>query len=151
MYEQRVNRFLTYMDKEKIEVAFVSLPRTVYYFTGYLTNPHERFYGLLLQRGKEPAFIMPELDYENAIQKSVIKNIFTYKDADNPLSILQDLLPKHIVKFGIQKEHLSLLRFNQIQSITEVDLYIDIESKVNQMIQIKTEKEIEKIKKAIQI
>ncbi|MEI3613588.1 M24 family metallopeptidase [Pseudogracilibacillus sp. SO30301A] len=147
----RLKKFHKYMEKECLDAVFITLPRSVYYFTGFNTNPHERFFGLYLVLGEEPVLIVPELDLEKATLKSNVQNILTHRDGDNPLKILKELTTQRIGKCGVQKEHLTLARFEEIDSVIMAESYINVDEEIQKMNVIKSQDEIVKIKEAIRI
>lgn len=149
--QSRLKRLHTYMEKEDIDLIFITLPRSVYYFTNFNTNPHERFFSLCVPRDAEPVLIIPELDLEDAMKKSNVKNIRTHKDDENPLDILRELFNKKISKCGIQKEHMTLTKFEEIDSVIKASKYVDLEKEIQKMKAVKSKDEVDKIRNAIRI
>ncbi|AOV09266.1 M24 family metallopeptidase [Sporosarcina ureilytica] len=139
------------MERENLDLVFVTLPRSIYYFTNFNTNPHERFFCLYIPIDGEPVLILPELDLEEATKKSNVKNIRTHRDNENPMDILRELTSQQIERCGIQKEHMSLSRYEAINNVIGAKNYIDIEDEIQDMKALKSSGEIEKIKNAIRI
>lgn len=77
------------MAGEGLDALLVTDPKHVYYLTGFASNPHERFLGLLLIRGEVPVLIVPALDAEAAHAASSVTSILTHSDTDNPYELLK--------------------------------------------------------------
>ena len=76
------------MKQSGIDTMLITDPKHVYYLTGFLSDPHERFLGAVLQTGHEPFLLVPALDEEAARAASDITDIITHQDTDNPYQIL---------------------------------------------------------------
>lgn len=103
LYQERIQRILAYLQKQGIDAALITLPKHVYYLTGFLTEPHERFMGLVIPAAGEPSLIVPALDREAAAEASGIKQILTHTDTDNPYEVLKQALPSGLNKLGLEK------------------------------------------------
>ncbi|WJQ83810.1 aminopeptidase P family N-terminal domain-containing protein [Brevibacillus brevis] len=64
--QERLEKLHAYMESRKLDALIITHPKNVYYFTGFLTEPHERFMGLVLVRGESPFLFVPLLDGEKA-------------------------------------------------------------------------------------
>ena len=137
--------------KEELEMVLLTLPRTIHYFTGFNTNPHERFFCLFIPLDGNPVLIIPELDLDEASRKSCIQDLRTHKDNEDPMEIVRSLTKKRIGKCGVEKGHLTLSRFEEITSVIEANTYVNVEDKIQKMKVIKSPDEIAKIRQAIRI
>ncbi|MFF2908795.1 M24 family metallopeptidase [Paenibacillus sp. NPDC057934] len=115
------------LTSEGLDALLVTDPKHVYYLTGFASNPHERFLGLLLVRGEDPVLIVPALDAEAAQAASSVKNIATHSDTDNPYDLLrQRLQDQKLGAFGMEKEHFTVSRFEQLASAVPAEHFSDI-------------------------
>lgn len=131
--------------------VLVTDPKHVYYLTGFATNPHERFLGLVLQPDEEPALILPALDEEKARTASSVSRLIAHTDSDDPYALLQKLLDGRGGTVGIEKEHLSVARFDRIrQAAPEAD-YIDIGPALRAMRSRKTPDEVQRMRRAAEL
>ncbi|MFC5602475.1 M24 family metallopeptidase [Sporosarcina koreensis] len=146
----RIEKFIEYMEVNEIDIAFITLPNSIYYFTGFNSNPHERFFSLLISLDKNPVLILPELDLDGATSKSSIQNFLSYKDDEDPMEIVKGFV-KRKKKCGLEKSHLTMSRFEGISSAINAMTYVDIDEAIQKMKVIKSQDEVEKIKKAIHI
>lgn len=147
----RMNKLYAYMDNKNLEAMLITSPKHVYYLTGFATDPHERFLGLLLAQGEEALLLLPELDYEAAHADSTVKNIHTHSDTDNAYEILSKLMPRGIRHLGVEKDDISVQRFEAICEAVGATTYSDIGSPLREMRAIKTPGEIMRMKRAAHI
>ncbi|EMT50771.1 MULTISPECIES: M24 family metallopeptidase [Brevibacillus] len=151
MYQERIQRILAYLQKQGIDAALITLPKHVYYLTGFLTEPHERFMGLVIPAAGEPSLIVPALDREAAAEASGIKQILTHTDTDNPYEVLKQALPSGLNKLGLEKSHMTLDRFETMSALVSAGSYVDIEEPLREMRLIKTADEVARIKHAVKL
>ncbi|MFJ7936697.1 M24 family metallopeptidase [Sporosarcina sp. NPDC096371] len=147
----RIKKFYEYMEAKELDMVFVTLPRSIHYFTGFNTNPHERFFCLFMPLIGDPVLILPELDLDEASRKSCIKKLRTHKDNEDPMEIVTDLTKKNAKKCGVEKEHLTLMRFEEIAGVVEAETYVNVESEIQKMKVIKSSDEVASIRQAIRI
>lgn len=137
------------MEKEAIDAVLITLPKNVYYFSGFLTEPHERFMGLVLIRGEEPFLFLPLLDSEKAQAVSSVTKIYSHRDSENPYEVLQRYLPASISRLGLEKGHLTATSYEAILATVPVKEILDIETQLRDMRMTKSPDEIATIKQAI--
>ncbi|AMQ04970.1 M24 family metallopeptidase [Sporosarcina psychrophila] len=147
----RIKKFYEYMEEEELDMVFLTLPRTIHYLTGFSTNPHERFFSLFIPLVGDPVLIIPELDLNEASCKSCVQNLLTHKDNEDPMEILRRLTKKKAGKCGLEKEHLTLSRFEEIASVVEASIYINVDDEIQKMKVIKSPEEVARIRQAIRI
>lgn len=140
------------MAAASLDALLVTDPKHVYYLTGFASNPHERFLGLLLIRGEEPVLIVPALDAEAAHAASSVKTILTHSDTDNPYALLKSrfgsVSPGSI---GIEKEHFSVSRYELLAEAVAAGSYQDIGHLLRAMRAVKTPEEVRIMKHAAEL
>ncbi|OBZ11582.1 metallopeptidase [Bacillus sp. FJAT-27264] len=140
------------LTSEGLDALLVTDPKHVYYLTGFASNPHERFLGLLLVRGEVPVLIVPALDAEAAHAASSVKNIATHSDTDNPYDLLrQRLQGKKLGAVGIEKEHFTVSRFEQLAAAVPAERFSDIGHLLRSMRAKKTPEEVAAMKHAAEL
>ncbi|WP_025696027.1 M24 family metallopeptidase, partial [Paenibacillus durus] len=139
------------MAVEGLDALLITDPKHVYYLTGFASNPHERFLGLLLSRGEEPVLIVPALDAESAHASSTVSKIVTHSDTDDPYSLLKNHLGSKLGKLGIEKEHVSVARFELLSKAAPADSFADIGPLLRRMRAIKSPGEIERMEHAAKL
>ncbi|MDP5276498.1 M24 family metallopeptidase [Chengkuizengella axinellae] len=147
----RIEKLYDYMDQNSVDVLLITQPQNVYYFTGFLTDPHERFMGFVLVKGEDPFLFVPLLDAENAESVSSVGKIYSHDDAENAYEVLQRYLPSSIQCFGLEKNHLTVKNYESILAVAGADEIHEIDELLQDMRISKSQGEITKIKKAIDI
>lgn len=145
---KRLEREIT---AEGMDALLVTDPKHVYYLTGFASNPHERFLGLLLERGEEPVLIVPALDAESARAASSVQTIVTHTDTDNPYKLLSRQLKGKPGKLGIEKEQMSLARFELLSEEVPAAGFSDIGPMLRKMRAIKSPAEIDRMVHAAEL
>lgn len=151
MNMSRIKQLNTYMEQNQLDAILVTLPKHVYYLTGFLSDPHERFMGLVLTRGEEPVLIVPALDKEAAAAASGMQKILTHTDTENAFEVLKRALPVSLARMGLEKSHFTLTRFEDMERIVHASEFVDIDAPLKDMRMIKTADEVLRIKRAIQV
>ena len=140
------------MAGRELDALLVTDPKHVYYLTGFASNPHERFLGLLLVRGEEPVLIVPALDAEAAQAASSVTTILTHSDTDNPYNLLKEQLSHtSLGKLGIEKEHFSVARYELLTASVPVKQIDDIGPLLRSMRAKKTPDEVQRMKHAAEL
>lgn len=147
----RITKVYKYMEQHSLDLVMITLPRSIYYLTGFNTNPHERFFCLYIPLKGEPGLIIPELDLEDAKAKSSVTILHTHKDDENPMNILKRLNFGKIKRCGVEASYMTLKWFEDISTAIDIEKYIDIEEPLQNMKMIKTDNELDMIRHSIDI
>ncbi|MHA0856588.1 M24 family metallopeptidase [Paenibacillus sp. CMAA1364] len=139
------------MGQQKLDAIIITDPKHIYYLTGFASDPHERFLGLALIHGEEPILIVPALDSEAAHAASNVANIVTHTDTDHPYDLLHQQLGSSIQSLGIEKDQLTVSRFELLQQSIGAHIYQDIGPILKRMRAQKTPDEVVRMKQAIQL
>ncbi|MET3290136.1 UNVERIFIED_CONTAM: Xaa-Pro dipeptidase [Brevibacillus sp. OAP136] len=151
MDQQKLQTLHTYMNEQGLDAMLLTTPKHVYYLTGFLSDPHERFLGLVIPKQGEAVLIVPALDLEAAQQSSSVKTIATHTDTQNPYEVLQAHLPAGIKRLGLEKGDLTVSRFEALAAVIQAADYVDVDVPIRQMRMVKSADEVSRIKKALQI
>ncbi|WP_308637624.1 M24 family metallopeptidase [Paenibacillus silvisoli] len=147
----RIEQLAAYMEQQGMDAALITMPKHVYYLTGFASDPHERFLGLLISRGAQPLLIVPALDFEAAQAASSVKTIHTHTDTDNPYEVLSKLMPAGVRTLGLEKDYMTVSRFEAISQSVGAAVYADIDEPLREMRVIKTADEVARMKHAVRI
>jgi Xaa-Pro dipeptidase len=151
MYHQRMENLHAYMEEQKLDAILITSPKHVYYLTGFYADPHERFMGLVMPSAGDPVLIVPALDREAAAGKSVVQEIVTHTDVQNPYQVLKQVLPQGVKQLGLEKEHMTVARFEALHASVGAARYVDVNQPLQEMRVIKSAEEIARMKHAIQL
>ncbi len=147
----RLSQLRSFMEEQKADAVLVTLPMHVYYLTGFNTNPHERFLGLVIPRDGEPVLIVPALDKDAAMAASSVTNIQTHSDTQNPYQVLKQALPAGIAKLAVEKSHLTMQIYERMVDELDIAAFVDVEEPLRQMRLKKSPEEASKIRKACEV
>lgn len=128
-YQTRLNTLQNYLTEKNIVVAMITSPANVFYYTGFNSDPHERFMALIVDnRTQEFTLFVPLLDMEAATSGSyVVPTIIPISDEENPFTKLQDKLGENIECYGLEMKAVSMFQHNNLLSITLI-LFMKISS-----------------------
>lgn len=139
------------MSEMGIHTLLITDPKHVYYLTGFLSNPHERFLGVILQPGNDPFMMVPALDETVARESSTIREIITHQDTDNPYHLLKQRMKGPLGTIGLEKEYMTLAVFEQLQSSLSFARYLDVGPWLRDLRVRKCEDEVAKIRHAVDL
>lgn len=148
---ERLNTLLQSMNSHGWDHALITDPKHVYYLTGFSSDPHERFLGLLLSSGSEPVLIVPALDAAAAEAASSVKHIVTHQDTDNPYAVLQRSLRGSAGTVAVEKEQLTVSRFEQLQQHVDASAFKDAGPVLRELRVRKSPEEVSLIKHAVKL
>ncbi|MCM3741874.1 Xaa-Pro peptidase family protein [Oceanobacillus luteolus] len=150
--QNRLNALQNYLQKENIELAMITDPTNVFYYTGFLSEPHERFLALV-RDGKSDQWILfvPALDKDMAAESSIIENIIPISDEQNPFEVLQQHTSSGVVKVGLEKKAVNVFRYEAFQQIFPEAAFTDVQPFIDSARKKKSRSEVEKMQLAIDI
>ncbi|CAM3445062.1 aminopeptidase P family protein [Brevibacillus invocatus] len=151
MFTARIQKLHTFLLEQELDAVLITSPKHVYYLTGFFTDPHERFLGLVIPAQGEPSLIVPALDREAAVAASIVQSIYTHTDIQNPYEVLKQTLPADTKALGLEKSHMTLERFEAMSEVVAASRFVDVEQPLREMRLIKSEDEIARMKHAIQL
>lgn len=148
---EKIRQLQEYMQSNDIDLIYQDNPSSVAYFTGFQSNPHERIVAFIVSQEDDFLFV-PSLEKEEAKKQSIIENIYSYSDSQNPWSIIENEAKKisqQIKTIGIDEKSLIVQRYFKLEknlsSSSNSINFLDISSFVEDMRLIKSEDEIEKM------
>ncbi len=139
------------MKQQGIQTLLITDPKHVYYLTGFLSNPHERFLAIVFQSGNEPILVVPALDEEAARAATGGMDMITHLDTDNPYLLLKNKLPAPVGTLGLEKENLTVARFEQLQTSLGFTTSHDVGPWLRDMRVRKSAEEVGKMRHAVQL
>lgn len=141
-----------WLEKSDYDIAFISNPISIAYFTGYSMDPHERIFALLVFKEAEPFLFTPALNVEEAKASSWNGDVFGYLDSENPWAIIADKVKQRVQqtkKWAIEKDDLSVAHYQLLHSqFPNADFNGDVSSFIQKIRLFKTPAEIEQLKAA---
>ncbi len=151
-YQSRLTTLQNYLQEQSIDIAIITDPANVFYYTGFHSDPHERFLALVLD-GRDQAFTLfvPALDKEIADNESYVKNIVPISDEEDPFSKLQMELGANVQYIGLEMKVVSMFRHQRLQEVFPDASYTDIQPAINKQRLKKSRNEIDYMQEAVNI
>ena len=152
-FNQRMNTLTTRLKQEGADLAIIMDPSNIFYFTGFNSDPHERFMGLIINLKTEKyTLFVPALDESAAAEASAVQNIVTISDEQDPFEIVQSHISKEgISNIYLEKGYINIARYEGFQNIFDKSSYHDMSSIINEQRLIKSRQEIEYLQEAVDI
>jgi Xaa-Pro dipeptidase len=147
----RLQKLTDWMKEKDIQVCFVSSPENVFYFSGFLSDPHERLLCLAVFQEEEPFLVCPALDKTDAKNAGWSNEIISHTDIENPWELINKAISRRIGKaqrVAIEKEHMNVERYEIIAEMFSGAEFVSAEEKLRKLRMIKDEKELSIIREA---
>ncbi|WP_040227015.1 M24 family metallopeptidase [Bhargavaea cecembensis] len=152
IYSTRRGKFREQLRSEGVQSALITSPANVFYFTGFLSDPHERFMGLLIGAEGEPEILfVPALDLSAAEEASDVRNLIPISDDEQPFEKLKESAGPLAGKIGIEGSVLSYDRFKRLSGQYPELSVQDVGPLVSRLRLYKSADEISKMRTAIRL
>ncbi|WP_407269013.1 M24 family metallopeptidase [Radiobacillus sp. PE A8.2] len=148
---ERINHLQEQLTKNNLDSIFITSKANVFYTSNYYTDPHERVVAIFIDNLGEPVFILPAMEQEDAIEAGWKGELITYYDHENPWQLFQAYLRKSKrmpTSLGIEKDHLTVERLEQLQTIFNNTTFINAQSLLANLRVIKDGNEYSILKQA---
>lgn len=139
------NEIATFLKDKDADAAWITTPLNIFYLTGYLSEPHERLFSLLVTKDGEETLFCPKMEVEEAKNAGFTGNIVGYLDTESPFDLIEQQSYK---TFAIESEHLSVKRLREIEKAFNVETIVDIDQVLKDIRNVKTNDEIELLQEA---
>lgn len=149
--EKNIDVLESWLKEQQSEVAFITEPENIAYFTGYHSDPHERVLGLLVFSDHPPFLFTPGLEVEDAKTSGWKHDVYGYSDTEDPFQIIAREIQARVqkpTKIAVEKNHITLDRFEQLSGKFAGTSFIPIEHKIQMIRLVKTEDELKILKEA---
>ncbi|WP_099975095.1 M24 family metallopeptidase [Lactobacillus terrae] len=108
-----------YLAENNYDLAYISDPSDINYFTGFYSDPIERILALIVFKDKDPFIFAPALEVDSVKKVGWENDVYGYLDHENPFKLIrQHIIDRNtdIKIWGIEKDSLSVDRFEAIRS-----------------------------------
>ena len=151
----RLKTFQNWLKESNYSFAFISEPKNVFYFTGFMCDPHERLLGLVVFPNNEPFLVCPNMERLQAIQGGWAQEIIGYEDHEDPWqkihTLIQERMEKDSQYAAIEIDTLPYRSVIQLKEIVPSVKFVAAEPGVNQLRNIKDETELNSLRKAAEL
>src|SRR5699024_4305156 len=151
-YNERLEAFQNYLKEQQVDMGLITDPANVFYLTGFNSDPHESFMGLVVDvRKDEFILFVPALDQEMAKNDSIVEAVVPISDEEDPFSVLASHLGRDVESIGLEMGVVSMLRHQQLQKAFSKSSFTDVQPEINQMRQKKSRAEVEYMQEAVDL
>lgn len=151
IYHVRRKKTFEYLKEKGMDAALLTSPSTIYYLTGFRSNPHERFLALLLDaRSEEETLFAPMLDAQAAGEEGTVDTIVPSGDTENPYEKLKQKLGHPPAILAIEKSNVTLDKAERLQDAAPGARFEDLTPFLEAMRMRKTREEVERVRLAVE-
>lgn len=144
-----LDKLQSQLKDQDIDLAVITRPQLIDYFTGYASEPMERILALFVSPTKHILFA-PYLDARDA-KDQVSCPVLSYKDEEDPWQVIQkDLLSQFDSpnRVGVEDSQLTLDKYKALSGILRDSEFIDIGSLLDGLKLIKSKEEKDRLLEA---
>lgn len=147
-----LNKLQKWLQDTNTDIAFISNPLSIAYFSGFEMDPDERQFALLVFKDADPFMFVPALNVEEAKASAWDGDVYGYLDHQNPWKIIADEIYKRTndtKKWAIEKTFLSVAKLQALQTaFPDSSFTADLSPVINKLRLYKTPEEIKKLQGA---
>ena len=142
---ERTNQISEFLKEQGIDLAVVTSKANVFYFSGVYAEPHERVMAVLVDVTGKHVLFCPALEASIVAASPWEEDVVTYEDHENPFDRLAELFAtfEHSNnRIGIEGEHMTFSRYQELSSRLENAAILDIGESLQALRLKKTPEEI---------
>src|SRR5699024_5603959 len=152
MYQERRQALHQRLRQEREAIAFIVSPVHIHYYTGFKSDPHERFFAFIYDAKQEKTYLfLPTLDYEKAKEIAQVDELVPVSDTDNGFEILKKTVNVDFATLAIEKSTLTVYELEQLKVIFSDTNIFGIDEFIATERLRKSAEEIKNVRKAIEI
>lgn len=149
MNQEKVKELRSWMEKNGVDLAYISDPSHIGYFSGFESNPMERILALFIPLEKDPFLFAPGLEVEDAKASTWEYDVIGYLDSEDPWKIIVEEIKKRYgapKKLALEKGQLVLDRYQKlVDAFGGTDFSADLTPMIQQLQLYKTEEECQRL------
>lgn len=150
----KVEEIQQYLERENLDAAFITTPDNVFYVSGFHSDPHERLLGVMVFKDAEPFLICPLMEVPDVKAAGWSFEAIGHEDTDDAWEIFKQAVQKRgdlPATIAIEKSHLTVERLERMTELFPEATFSRLDEQLNGMRNIKSEDELEKLRKAAQL
>ncbi len=152
MKHARLTALTDAIQGQDLSFGFITDPMSIFYLTGYRSDPHERLFALFVFPNHEPFLICPSMEVRDAKESGWSGELIGYADHENPWAFIGHALDTRgingALRIGIEANHISFARSEYLSQYGNSVTFSNMEAALGSIRTIKDASEIEKLKKA---
>ncbi|ASY49682.1 Xaa-Pro dipeptidase [Lacticaseibacillus rhamnosus DSM 14870] len=142
----------TWIGEEGLDLAYISDPININYYTGFFQDPEERITALIVAPDHDPFLFTPQLTIEEVKKAGWAYPVFGYLDHEDPFAKLASHIKTvnpNPTKWAIEKDNLAVFKFEAImKQFPDATFPIDASRFIEKQRLIKTASEIKQMEAA---
>ena len=142
----------TWIGEEGLDLAYISDPININYYTGFFQDPEERITALIVAPDHDPFLFTPQLTIEEVKKAGWAYPVFGYLDHEDPFAKLAShikTVDPNPTKWAIEKDNLAVFKFEAImKQFPDATFPIDASRFIEKQRLIKTASEIKQMEAA---
>lgn len=151
-YEKRLKTLKNHFKEEGMSIGLVTTPASVFYYTGFNSDPHERFMGLVWSAEKDGyTLFVPALDKDIAAGDSVVGDIVPISDEEDPFAVIKEKLGNVSGQMGLEMKVISMHEHERLQEMFPDLTYVDIQAAIDKQRLRKSREEVDFMQDAVDI
>jgi len=137
--------------KHEVDLILLMNPTNIYYVTGFMSEPHERFYCLLIDvENNETTLFLPSLDEQAANGLAQVDKLVAVADGEDGFAKLTSYVNKD-AKLAIEKDFVTVSDYEQLLQVFEYKTFENTTPFIEKVRLKKSTDEVAKTKRAIAI
>lgn len=148
---EKIQQLQAKLVENNIDLALVTTPHNIFYFSGFNSDPHERLLALAVFKDAEPFIICPAMEVPDVIATGFPYEVVGHLDTENAWDIVEATIAKRDValnNIAIEKAQLTVERYEVLQELYPTATFTRIDETINAMRVIKSEAELEIMRRA---
>ncbi|WP_064580876.1 M24 family metallopeptidase [Streptobacillus moniliformis] len=141
------DKVIEYIVNTGLDTIIFTTPKNIEYLTGFSCDPHERALMYVINKKGDEFILCPKLEEEVAKKSTENINIIGYLDTENPYIKLHEFT-NDILNLGIEKEHITVLRYEAIIDVFKVENIKDVSHLIRDLRKKKSKLELEFMREA---
>lgn len=148
MNKNKLQELKNWLKKNNSDLAYLSSPATIAYFSGFSSEPHERVLALFVSATGDPFLFTPALEVAAVKETGWPYDVIGYLDSQDPWQlIVAEITQRYPYSMiSLEKNALALDRFEKLQELLpKTDFSLDIAPAIQKLQLKKSSEEIEKL------
>lgn len=148
---EKIKQLQATLVEQNIDMALVTTPDNIFYFSKFDSEPHERLLALAVFKEAEPFIICPAMEVPDVKATGFPYEVVGHLDTENAWDIVANTIAKRDVQLqtiAIEKAQLTVERHEVLQALYPTATFTRIDETVNTMRVIKSQAELEILRRA---
>lgn len=137
-------------EKMDTEVAIITDPMNVFYFTGMYSDPHERLLALIVKKDGHTTLVYPALDDEAVRADAKVDAYLPHSDGEDAFEEVYKAMAD-AKTVGVEGDHFTFNRYKRLLEKVGDENITSIQKEVNYLRGIKDEEDKNKLQEAVDI